>query len=809
MKLSTPWLAKVVIGKVIFLAAGSLFALDPGRSVFQYNCQNWTSQNGLPANGISAITQTTDGYIWLATQRGLIRWNGTEFKVLSLNQPQFQGQGVNSLSAARNGGLWFGVEGGRFGFCDGQAISLPRDIEWATPGLSTHVIRETRDGSVWVGAESGLGHWVNGDAKGTSFDEKLPQIESVYEDSRGRIWFGSAEHGLSYWHEGRMIAFPDGSLNAATINAVVEDTAGLLWVGTHAGLLCYDANFQPRSIPALVNEIRALLVDRHGTLWIGTSGSGLVRYESGAYTFFQKKNGLANDFVTALFEDREGSLWVGTQEGLSQFTDLKFPIFSAAEGLPPGSSHGVCASQSGGLWVAMSQGVSYLSAAGITNYGTAAGISNLYVKRVFEAANGDVYLIDGGKRLEILSGGNVVARYTNQTWPVAMIENALGVVVSIGDSLFRFREGRLVPYTFNGGSSPPMYWIYNLGMGRDDAILVASVNGVFRIKDGNFQQWSVPDGLSGGKAYWVCEDSDGAIWAGLATGIARIKNGQVRNIGRENGLFDDIVFAIIPDDQGYFWMSSPRGIFRVSRQSLDNYADGKADHVVCEIYDGPSAVKTSERTDQEASGCKTRDGRIWFPSPQGVVMIDPANLFTNLVPPMVRIEQIRINGLELKDRKIPDLHPGRKDMEFHFAALSYVAPRKVQVRYQLEGYDPVWVEAGDRRSVFYRNLKAGKYVFRVQACNADQIWNTAGDIFEVALPPAFYQTTWSKAFCGLLGLAVVGGAYGWRIRRLKTTERKLQEANDLLEAKVRERTGELANASAAMKETHNQLVLAS
>ena len=789
--------------------AGSLPALDPARSVFQYNCQNWTSQNGLPANGVNAITQTRDGYMWLGTQRGLVRWNGTDFKVLGLNQPQFQGQGIDSISSAGNGGLWFGIESGRFGYCDGQSTSFMTNVEWAASEMNAHVIREARDGSVWVGADSGLGRWVKGDAGGTFFDAKLAQITSVDEDSQGRVWLGSAEHGLYFWRAGVTTALPDESLKKTTVNAVVEDSNGLIWVGTSGGLRCYGTDFQPRLIPALENEIRALLVDRHGTLWIGTSGKGLARYENGAYTFFQKQNGLANDFVMALFEDREGSIWIGTQEGLSQLTDLKFPIFSVTEGLPPGSSHSVCASRDGGLWTGMSQGVCYFSAGGVTNYGTAAGISNLYVKRAFEAANGDVYLINGSKGIEVLSNGNVVARYSSQTWPVAMVEDTGGMVVSVGDSLFRLAKDGLAPFVFSGTNSPATRWIYNLALGRDGAILVACDNGVFRVKDGDFQRWSVSNGLSGVKANWVCEDSEGAMWAGLSTGIARIKKDQVRNIGRENGLSDNTVFAIVPDDWGYFWMSSPRGIFRASHQSLDDFADGKADHVNCEMYNGSMAMKTSERTDQEASGCKTRDGRIWFPSPQGIVMIDPANIFTNPVAPLVHIEQIRINGLDLKGRQIPELRPGRKDMEFHFGALSYIAPRRVQVRYQLEGYDPVWVEAADRRSVLYRDLKAGKYVFKVQACNADHVWNTTGDSFEVEFPPAFYQTTWFKALCGLLVVAALGGAYGWRIRRLKTSERKLQEANDLLEAKVRERTGELARANAAMEETHNQLVLAS
>jgi hypothetical protein len=212
------------------------------------------------------------------------------------------------------------------------------------------------------------------------------------------------------------------------------------------------------------------------------------------------------------------------------------------------------------------------------------------------------------------------------------------------------------------------------------------------VKDGTCQQWSVPEGLSWYNVHWIFEDSDGTIWAGLLTGMARLKNNQIRNITRANGLFDDFIFAIVPDDYGYFWVDSMRGIFRVSRQSLNDFCDGKTDQVKCEAYDGLEAVKTVGKTDQEWVGCKTRDGRIWFPSSQGVVMIDPANLRVNPTPPLVYIRQVRVNGKELKDNKVSAFPHGKGDLEFQYKALSYIAPQKMQFRYQLEGYDHDWIE---------------------------------------------------------------------------------------------------------------------
>jgi signal transduction histidine kinase len=302
----------------------------------------------------------------------------------------------------------------------------------------------------------------------------------------------------------------------------------------------------------------------------------------------------------------------------------------------------------------------------------------------------------------------------------------------------------------------------------------------------------------------------------LERGLARLKNGQLRVISRENGLFDNIINAIVPDDRGSLWVDSGRGYFSVTRDSLNAFADGKTNRVQCTGYDGPDAVKSSDKNQQQASGCKTPDGRIWFPTAQGVVMINPTNLTLNPVPPPVHVQSVRANGHEVKALGKAVMPPGKGELEFHYAGLSFIAPEKIHYRYQLEGYDKTWVEADTRRSAFYTNLKPGKYHFQVQASNSDGIWNTAGAGFEVELLPFFYQTTWFFVLAG--GLVTLGlfGLYAWRMRRLNRRQKELQTARDLLETRVQERTAELKNeieerkrAELEIERIHRQLVDAS
>jgi signal transduction histidine kinase len=298
---------------------------------------------------------------------------------------------------------------------------------------------------------------------------------------------------------------------------------------------------------------------------------------------------------------------------------------------------------------------------------------------------------------------------------------------------------------------------------------------------------------------WVCEDNDGVVWGATGSGIVRIKGNHLRVITRKHGLFDDNVYCIVPDDFGQLWVDSGRGVFRVSRQSLNDLAEGRRGDVECEVFDGLESVKATDKTVQERVGCKSADGRIWFPGPQGVVMIDPARIPTNRIAPPVNIDRVVANGREISHDEPTIVPPGEGELEFHFNALTFVARQKVRFRYRLEGYDRDWVDPGDRRMAFYTNLKPGKYTFRVTASNADGIWNERGDALSLELRPRFSQTVWFYLLCagGIAG--TVAAASLRRIRRLKREQQALQENRDRLEAEVQNRTTELAEANASLQ----------
>jgi ligand-binding sensor domain-containing protein/signal transduction histidine kinase len=794
----------------LLFSSGRALALNPSKSVFQYNCRTWARQNGIPANSILAIKQTPDGYMWLGTPRGLVRFDGGEFKLFDMSHlTNVRSTIITSLAHARGGGLWFGLERGSFGYFDGKDFSLMGRTNWGGESLLVQSILQTRDGDVWIAAET-LAARLNAQTNDLQFilnpeyGDNRYNVLAVFQDSHGRVWFGTAQRGLYYWENNALQKFPDPALDELAVHALVEDKQGQLWVGTDWGLRCYDSKFQRQTnFPFPWYEARTLLVDHEGTLWIGTSGGGIARYVNGTITHFRRTDGLADDFVSALAEDNEGSLWVGTRNGLSQLNDVKIPTYGKTEGLSElNIAVRPSCSNSNAFWIATDEGFTFFD--GSPHSVTNAGFRNRYLVNVHEARNGDLYVINGSKDIEIFSNGKIVARHACKVWPTAFAEDAQSVIVSMGSDVYRVGTNFFEPYKFAEGQKPPLNWIHGMMSSKDGATWVAGDLGICRIEGENFRTWTTRDGLPDSKVIWICEDKDSVIWAGLETGLVRLKGEKISLITQENGLYDNIITAIVPDDYDSLWIDSSRGFFSVNRQSVNDFADGKSDRVFCRSFDGLDAIKSAEKYQQQPSGCKTADGRIWFPTAQGVVMIDPTNLTANPVPPSIHIQQVLANGKELDLRKSGVVRPGNGNLEFHYAGLSYIAPMKIQYRYMLHGFDKDWVDAGARRAAFYTNLKPGKYEFQIEACNGDSVWNDVGARFTVELLPHYYQTAWFYGLCVLSGCAVLGGIYAWRTRHLRRKQETLQAARDLLENKVTERTAALADANGSLKKEIEQ-----
>jgi ligand-binding sensor domain-containing protein len=413
------WTWRIATWSIGVLLPARGLALDPVLDIVQYNCQTWSRQNGLPVNSVNAITQTKDGYLLMGTPAGLVRFDGIDFTLLDFSRVQsLRSSIVTSLASARDGGLWVGLENSAFGFCEGETFSFRGRDSWGKKDMNVRSILESKDGTLWFAAERQASRLTRSglyeEVLGTSSDTII-NITCGQQDSRGRLWFGTASQGVYYWQSGKIGKLSDAALSATYVSAVAEDLNGQIWVGTEAGLFCYDSNLERKEITPLREQIRALLVDGHGVLWIGTTGRGLARYQNGQYQFLRKIDGVASDFVNAIAEDREGSLWIGTRDGVSQLTDAKFPTLPAAEDRSVKDALAVGASRKGGVWVGSSAGVTYLDAKPRT-YSAEAGLPKNFVKRVFEASDGNLYLVSGNTDLVVFSNERAVAVRWRASW---------------------------------------------------------------------------------------------------------------------------------------------------------------------------------------------------------------------------------------------------------------------------------------------------------------------------------------------------------------------------------------------------------
>ena len=788
----SPWRTLAIA--IALFSCVSAFALDPDRTLGQYICRVWNAQNGFPSYEISSIKQTRDGFIWIGTRKGLIRYDGLEFKLLPLPVTRaFQYSEISALACSADDGLWLGIRNGTFAYYRSDKGFLAFTNEpWIEPRMNVRELLETSDGALWIGSTAGAFRWMRG-GKVSAFPEIL-ECGSILEDSHKRVWLGSLGSQLYCWSNGELGPDLQPSMTNHSARAIAEDPLGQIWIGSPDRLECFDVSRRSQGDSGFAGSVTKLLIDSHGVLWVGTS-EGLYRAENGSFASLRRTDGLADDYVTALFEDRGGNLWVGGRTGLSMLSDVKLPLFSQSEGLWQAWNLSVCASKNGGLWAGTSGGLGYYDGKLSQIKSKDAGLSANWVKRVYEAQNGDVYLLNGNREVEIFRAGKVIARHTwKSEWPTALTEDPQGMIVSFSGSLCRVSVDKIEPYDFGTNAHPKFDWINNLGNTRDGSILVATVNGMFRVKDTQYQKTDLENGLPSRSVLWLSEDEPGVIWAGTAGGLARIKGTTVRSWTRDDGLVDNFIRSVIPDNHDRLWIQSNQGIFSVKKSTLEETGE-----VECVAYDGPDSVKTTDTREVEYSACRTTDGRLWFPSPQGLIMVDPARVFSDSNAPPVHIETVRINGKAYSRPGRIVSPPGKGELEVQYTAPTFIVPERQQFRYQLDGYEFQWREAGPRRSAFYTNLRPGKYRFLVQAWNAEAHSGGSVASLEVELLPFFYQTTWFYALCAAAVMMALAAGYAWRASLLRRKHQAMQAAQDRLESEVQHRTSELKERTLSLE----------
>lgn len=732
----------------------------------------WDTDDGLPQVSVNSILQTRDGYVWLATYGGLARFDGVRFTVFDVgNTEGLKSNRVTDLFEDGEGSLWIGTEmGGASRLKDGKFTAyttrdgLPDDnigaiiqdqrgdlwmcsgdglvrrsgeeftVYTMRDGLPTAIINsvaEDQTGNIWVGTPDGVTR-INTEGKFTAFTtaDGLPHknIQNVFAARDGKIWIGTYE-GLASFDSERFNTFAaNNELSTESIKTLAEDSAGNLLMGTESkGLYRISHDGRAANYTKLDglsdSEARAVFEDAEGNLWVGTNTGGLNCLKRGKVVSYTREDGLPADSVVPITEDATGNLWIGSNcGGLVRFSGGRFTTFTKRNGLPSDCVWSLQADADGSLWLGTSDaGLTHFQDGKFTTYDSAnSGLSHNVVLALYRDRKGALWIGTGG-------GLN---RYENGVFTVFHASDGL-----VHDNVRFITEG------------------------RDGSLLIGTMGGFSRFKDGKFTNYTTADGLAHNFVRAIYEDQDGTLWIGTyGGGLNRFRDNHFTLYNTNVGLFDNIVSRIIEDRRSNLWMSGNRGIFRVSRNELNEFAGGKRSAVTSVSYGvGDGMANQETNGGGQPAGWQTRDGRIWFPTVKGLVVIDPERLITNERPPPVHIERMLYDKTPFDDKGRSELPPGRGDLEISYTGLSFVAPEKVHFRYRLEGSsNEEWVEAGTRREAFYTNIPPGKYRFRVIAANNEGVWNEEGAILEFSIAPAFYRTNWFYLLC-----AAAAGCLVW------------------------------------------------
>lgn len=798
-----PRTADISPDSFIFLSKAFLWLFLFAQTIFaQYKFDSFTTDNGLPQNGVRGIAQTPDGYLWFTTFDGLVRFDGVKFTVFDKNNTkEIVSNRFNLLSLEKDGSLIAGTEeSGLIFYRDGIFRSFT--IADGLPSNILHEFSKNKFGESYIATAAGNFYFREG---------KFVPVPEVENPNQGRLYSAPLGNLWTFDEKGFRQILPDGKEFFYPIKTefynnyfsglrLFEDSRENLWFGDMTGVYrLKNGEIKKYTTSAGVPLrmcLRPFLEENDGSIWFATAlpwieGVGIARFKDEKFTTWGKQNGLSSNFVANLFKDREGTIWTTTDKGLNRLQKQFFKSYSTEHGLIYNEVYPLLQTRNGDIYIGTTQGLSRFAAGKFTNLplknnaGDKISVTSLFEDergRLWIGAVGDLHILENGK---LKTFDNF---YKNDVWAIKNDREG-NIWVASANGLFRFRDDKIfAKYTTAEGL--PANDVKVVYEDRNGGLWFGTYGGLAKFENGKFTVFTNENGLASNRIRTIYEDSGGTLWIGTYDGgLSRFRDGKFFNYTMESGLFSNGVFQILEDEKGNFWISCNKGIFRVQKQELEDFATGKLAKINSVAYGKQDGMLNTEcNGGRQPAGIKTADGKFWFPTQDGVVEVDPNDVSFNPQPPPVQIENVLIEKENADFQKGITLRANEDNLEIRFTGISFIKPEQVKFRYRIEGLEENWTDLNTRREVYFPFLPAGEYTFRVIAANSDGVWNEEGAQLKIFVNAPFWKQTWFIVLAALFGILIIIAVFKLREQELKRRQLIQQEfSRKLLESQELER----------------------
>jgi PAS domain S-box-containing protein len=771
----------ILIGIVLAGVVTDARALDPNRLPSQYVREQWTTESRFPGGAVNGIAQTADGYLWIGTDRGLIRFDGFDFRPVSFasiatasNVPILQ------LLTDAGGKLWVRPQGADLvRQKDGKFESVRYG-----PVAITALLKDNHDGVLVSDIAQGTFRFTEDHVQ--KLGPASPPVISLAETVDGKIWMGTLGDGLFLLRDGRATRVNAG-LPDRKINCLLAIGSDELWVGTDTGL--YRGNgtaFRRLELPSFLGtvEVSSLLRDRDSNIWVGTT-RGLLRINAKGISFSEENELRGDGGINVLFEDREGNLWIGGARGLGRIRDSAFVTYSSVSDRRFEHNGPVYVDPEGRTWLAPGQGGLY-----VLQNGHVQPVTSIPPNEVVYSISGRADVVwaarqrGGLTRLQFRNGAIGSQSYTEasglaQNSAYAVYESRDGSVWAgtLNGGVSKFKDGRFTTYTTtNGLASNTISSILDT---RDGGMWFATPNGLSSFSNGQWRTYTTAEGLPSPEVNCLFEDSSGTLWSGTSVGVAFFASNHFQVPRESPDVLREQIVGMAEDKSGRFWIATSNHVLRVPRDKLLSGVVKEAD---VREYGQADGLESTEGVKRSSSVVSDSAGRIWFSLSSGLSVVNPSQITDNSVPALPHIEAITADDNPVNLTASVRTPPSPRRITFEYTGLSLAVPGRIRFRYLLEGFDSSWSQPVATREAVYTNLGPGSYRFRLVASNSEGLWNGPETAIALNVAPAYYQTYWFRLSCFAAFIALLWAGYRWRVHRLKSQEKRLRDVVETIPA---------------------------